>query len=276
LCQGILDQIAQGAEWFKTLPDARQAMVKSLFEQNRDLSQSGRANVLCRLGKVDQAIPLFEQSIERRRQGLKTAPDDRNLRDQLGLQLRNYGQYMMRSGKIADAVRLLGESHDLVEKNYLADPKSASSKRSVGHGLYYWGVARDLAGQPNDALALFERSRVLRQEMFDTSPDQANRVNLMLSLARLGNREPCLQQIEELKKSTARDPDLWLDIARAYSQLSQRGDSNEQRGRDQSSSIDCIKQAIESGLRDPYSYTTEPDLQPLQSLPDFRAIIAQI
>jgi hypothetical protein len=133
-----------------------------------------------------------------------------------------------------------------------------------------------LAGQPNDALALFERSRVLRQEMFDTSPDQANRVNLMLSLARLGNREPCLQQIEELKKSTARDPDLWLDIARAYSQLSQRGDSNEQKGRDQSSSIDCIKQAIESGLRDPYSYTTEPDLQPLQSLPDFRAIIAQI
>ncbi len=264
LNQKVVDEINANADWFKAIPDERKAMVKSYFSQGADLGRTGQANVLCRQGKVEQAIPIYEQVIKSRRAGLEAKPDDRNERDQLSLQLRNYGQNMMRTGRVDDAVRLIGNAHDLTEKNFGEDPNNAGFKRAHGHSLYYLGVARFEAGQLPDSIALFERSRALRQEMFDVSPDQSNKVSLMLSEARLGNQEAAEKWIGELSKVTVKDPDLRLDLARALSQLAAQQPDAAKRGELKDRAVAALEQAVADGLADPFAITSEVDLKPIR------------
>jgi tetratricopeptide (TPR) repeat protein len=262
--QKIVDEIRAGAEWYKTLPESKQPLIKSHFEQSVDLGKTGQANILCRKGKGDQAKPIYDQVIEARRENCRANPEDPNARDQLALQLRNYGQYMLRVGKTDDAIRLLGQAHDFTEQNVTYDPKNAGYRRAHGFSLYYWGVANAEGDRNENALALFERSRVLRQEMHDATPDQSNKVNLMLSEARLGNASATSTLIEELNKSQAKDPDLRLDLARALAQLSKQeadaGKKEELRTR----AFAALEQALADGLQDPFAIRSEVDLKPLR------------
>lgn len=276
LNQKVVDEINANADWFKAIPDERKAMVKSYFSQGADLGRTGQANVLCRQGKVDQAIPIYEQVITSRRAGLEAKPDDRNERDQLSLQLRNYGQNMMRTGRVDDAVRLIGNAHDLTEKNFGEDQNNAAFKRAHGHSLYYLGVARFEAGQLPDSIALFERSRALRQEMFDVSPDQSNKVSLMLSEARLGNQEAAEKWIGELSKVTVKDPDLRLDLARALSQLAAQQPDAAKRGELKERAVAALEQAVVDGLADPFAITSEVDLKPIRGEAGFSKAIEAI
>ncbi|MFO0940971.1 MAG: serine/threonine-protein kinase [Pirellulales bacterium] len=276
LSQKVLDDLKVAAPWTKEVSDERKTLIKSYFLQNLDIAKTGQANVLCRLGKVEQAIPVYEQAIESRRAGLAANPSDRNERDQLAMQYRNYGQYMLRSDRIEDAVRLIGNSHDLAEKNYSEDSKNANYKRAYGHSLYYWAVARSEAGQGPDSLALFERSRALRQGMFDVSPDQSNKVNLMLSEARLGNQEAAEKWIGELSKSTSKDPDLRIDLARALAQLSAQQPEADKRVELKNKAIAALEQAVADGLLDPFAVTSEVDLKPIRGESGFAKVVETI
>ncbi len=201
------------------MPENRRATIKANFAQNRDIGQAGQANVLVRRGKVDEAIPIYDKLVENRRAGLAADPADRNARDQLALQLRNYGQNMLRSQRYEDAVRLIGQSHDLTGKN-LQESDECEIKQNTWIQFVLLAVARDAAGQTQDALILFERARVLRQEMFDNNPDKSNQVDLMLAEGRLGNQAACLKLLDQLQETQGKNPDLRLDIARALAQLS--------------------------------------------------------
>ncbi len=265
LNQKVVSEIRESAEWFKTLPPERQSLIQSYFEQNIDLAKAGQANILCRQGKAAEAIPIYDQIIAARRAQVQQQPKNRNARDQLAIQLRNFGQNMLRSGRVDDAVRLLGNAHDLNEQNFNEDPMNANFKRSFGYALYYWGVARAEAGQTKDALALFERSRFLRQELLDKSDDKVNQVNLMLSEARLGNQTATLKLIEALKTNEAKDPDLRLDIARAFTQLSVAEQDDEKKKALIGQALEALEQAITDGLADPFALTGEVDLAPLRT-----------
>ena len=276
LCQKIVGEAEANAEWFLALPDAKKQLIKSYFQQSVDLGRTGQANILNRQGKTELAIPVYEQVVETRRKNYKAQPNDNNARDQLALQLRNYGQNMLRVGRAEDAVRLIGEAHDLTEQNYLYDTKNANFKRSHSYSLYYWGVARAEAGQAANALALFERARALRQEMFDVSPDQVNKVNLMLVEGRLGNAESAEKWIGELSKTTAKDPDLRLDLARTLAQLSEQESDVEKKEQFRTRAFDSLSQSIADGLLDPFAISSEVDLKPLRADARFDALVNQL
>jgi hypothetical protein len=142
--------------------------------------------------------------------------------------------------------------------------------------LYYFGVARDALGQAPDALALFERSRALRQEMFQNSADQSNKVDLMLSEARLGNKDNCLKLIDELAKVEAKNPDLRLDLARAFAQLARVSTEADQRDSFTNQAFAALAQAIKDGLKDPFAITSEVDLAPLRVDNRFQQTVASI
>lgn len=276
LCTSVLNEMDQPAAWMTGMPQDRQALIRNHFEQNLDLSRTGQANVLCRRGRIDQAIPLFEAVVERRREALRKSPADRNAREQLALQLRNYGQYMLRAGRADEAARLMGQSNDLAEQNFNDDPANSNFKRAFGHSQYYLATARDAQGHRDEALALFERSRFLRSEMHENSPDQANTINLMLAEARVGNIEATQQRVEELSTSASDDPELFLDIARALVQLARHADEDAARGELRDSALAALERCVAAGLRDPFPVSAEPDLIPLRNDDRFADIVRQL
>lgn len=274
--QAVVEELEKGAAWYEAMPEDRKLLVGNYFKQNMDLGKSGQANLLVRQGKVELAIPIYEQIIAKQEKSYETQPNDANVRDQLALQYRNFGQNMLRSNRAEDAVKYVGKAHDLTEKNYHQDPTNAKFKKSHGYSLYYWGVARDAVGQKPDALALFERSRALRQEMFEASPDQSNKVDLMLSEAQLGNAENCLKLIKELATITAKNPDLRLDLARALVQLAKASDEVVQKESLTTQAFDALAKAIDEGLVDPFAITSEIDLSPIRSDERFNQTLAAI
>lgn len=273
--QNVLDEITDAAAWFSALPAERKTLIENYFRQNVDLARAGLANILVRRDQLEQAIETYDQLIANRQTNLNAAPNDRNVRDQLALQLRNYGQQMLLAGRVTDAVRLIGQSHDLTELNYREDPTSASSRQSHGYSLYYWGVAQDAAGQTEQALALLERSRALRQEILSGSPDLSSKVNLMLSESRLGNQNACEILIAELMEVDAKNPDLRIDIARALTQLSRRAD-DEAREQYLQRSLDVLRSAIEEGYSDAFRLEREPDLRPVNTRMEFQTLLTTL
>ena len=275
LCADMLGDVNEPADWVGKLPKERIALIKNHFEQQEDAARTGRANILASLGEIDTAIPIYNSVIERRRKDLAESPDNLIASDQLASQLRNYGQYMLKSGRTDDAAALLAEANELAEKNYTKDPTSAQLKRNFGYTQYYLGTARDAQGHENEALALFERSRVIRDEMHANSPDKSNKVSLMLTEGRLGNVDAARKLIDELASLETKDPDLRLDIARSFAQLTRytEGDAQTQIVE---AAIAALEKSVEDGLRDPFPIGSEPDLVPLHGNERYNAIVSDL
>ena len=272
----ILKDITDRIEWVTSLPEGREAIIQSHFAQNLDLAQSGRANVLCSLNRVDEAIPLFLAAIQSRRDGFAANPTDRNSQFQLALQLLNYGQYMTKAKRFQDGAAAIAEAHSNMEACYESDPTNANFKRVFAAALYYLAVARDaIEANASDSIAFLERARVLRTELLETSDDQSNKVNLMLPEARLGNSDAALALIDDLAKSEAKDPDLRLDLARALAQLS-RSAEGEARDKLITRAIEAVERCVADGLSHSYSLKSEVDLAPIQADLRFKGIVAQL
>ena len=271
----ILKDFADNAGWVSILPEDRRPVIRSFFEQNLDISHTGQANVLCCLGKVDEAIPMYQAVIKSRRSGVEANPADRNAQDQLARQLANFGQYMLRCGRIDDAASALAEANSLADANFLADSTNANMKRTLGNIQYYLGTARDVQGLTPDAIVLFERSRVLRTELLAVSPDKSNKVSLMLAEARLGNSDAARALIEDLEKLEAKDPDLRLDLARSCAQLSRAAEGDAQSAL-VTQAIAALERSVDDGLKDPFPVSSEPDLIPLRDDERFKNVVAKL
>jgi tRNA A-37 threonylcarbamoyl transferase component Bud32/tetratricopeptide (TPR) repeat protein len=273
--EDILADIERKSDWVLKLPDGRLPLIKSFFQQNVDLCRTGRANVLCSLGKVDESIPVYQAVIQSRRAAVEANPTDRNAKDQLALQLRNFGQYMLRCGKIEEGAASLAEAAQIAESLYNEDSKNAFAKRNAGYGFYYLGTARDLQGHADEALALFERARVVRTELQATSKDTSSKVDLMLAEARLGNLEAAKVLIDDLSTTEAKNPDLRLDIARALAQLSRRAEGDAKNDLT-TQAFAALDRCVADGLIDPFPVANEVDLIPLRDDDRFRAIVARL
>ncbi|MEJ7590076.1 MAG: hypothetical protein WKF77_00855 [Planctomycetaceae bacterium] len=275
VCETLLKEIDAKAEWVTKLKPEFQSAVQQHFQRSLEVSRAGRANNLCRLGRTDEAIPIFDGIVQRSREAALKSPEDANARDQLAMQLRNYGQYMLRAERTEDAARLLAESHDLTEKNFSANPTDAGLKHSYSYALYYLAVARDAQGLAPDALALFERSRAVRAELVTASADVSNKVDLILSEARIGNVDAAKALADELSASDKKDPDLRLDIARAMAQLTRRTEGDA-RDALRNAALDALDRCVEDGQNDPFTISTQPDLIPVRDDDRFRAIVAKL
>ena len=182
---------------------------------------------------------------------------------------------MVRVGRTDDGTAALAEANAMAETAHQADPTSAVTKRFLGVTQYYLGVARDAQGLIPDSIALFERSRVIRTEMTKNSADVANKVDLMLAEARLGNQEAAQLLIDDLGKAEVKDPDLRLDLARAISQLAKVSDAETAKSRiDQA--IQMLERSVTEGLSDSYPIASELDLKPLKDDPRLATIVAKL
>lgn len=275
LLTDVLSDMEQNVEWVQKLPEGQFGPIKLIFQQNLDISRTGHANILCSMGKVNEAVPVFQAVIQSRKADVAANPLDRNSKEQLALQLRNYGQYMLRCEKIEEGAAALAEASQISELLYGEDSKDARYKRNAGYGYYYLGTARDLQGHFDEALALFERARVIRTELLAVSDDTSNKVDLLLAEARLGNLEPARALIDELSKLDTKNADLRLDLARALAQLSRRADGDA-KSELTTQAFAALDRCVADGLIDPFPVASEVDLIPLRDDDRFRAIVARL
>jgi len=271
----VLKEISEPAEWYTALPDDRKMLVKNSFEQAEDRALSSLALVLVRRGRTEDALPLYDAVVKRRRDNFEQAPKDLSARIQLTIQLISIGQALILADRFESAGSMLTEGRDLAESLHQLDAKNAGFKNILGVANYYLGVVRDEQQHSDEALAVFERSRSLRAEIHANSPDTSNKVNLMLAEARVGNVEAAQKLIDELGVPEKKNADLQLDRARALAQLTRQTEGDPQAAlRD--AALTALERAVADGYSDPFRVKAEPDLKPLHGTERFKNVILQL
>ncbi len=145
-------------------------------------------------------------------------------------------------------------------------------KKLLGGANYYLGTVRHEQGHTEEALAEFERSRLLRTELVANSRDNSSKVNLMLSEARMGNVEAAQKLIDELGKSDKKNGDLQLDRARALAQMARQTKGDQQMAlRD--AALTALERAVKDGYSDPFWVRGALDLKPLRETERFKKTV---
>jgi tetratricopeptide (TPR) repeat protein len=267
--------------WFAGIPPEVRKRLSLQAQQNVEIAKSAISKTLAWQGKIDDAVAQFESGIEKNRQLLASLPesstplDRRNATDQVAMQLSNLGRLLLRFERAEPAMKALSESVQLRAGNYQSDATDAYNKKEYAACLHYAGVAHDLLNQPKEALVHFERARGLREEIAQLSGSVSSKVDLMLTQARLGNESETLKWIDQLSQNTGKNHDLWLDIARSYSQLVRRGADNK-RDRYRQAAIEALRRVVQDGLLHPFPLEREPDLAPIRSEPAYLEIVKQL
>jgi tRNA A-37 threonylcarbamoyl transferase component Bud32/tetratricopeptide (TPR) repeat protein len=276
-----LKAIQDNGPWLEEVKEETKQLLVRAANQNLQIGQSGVARAIAWQGRIDEAIPLFETSVQKNREMVVALPptaspaERTDVNVQLAKHLANLGRYCLRFGKFGQAAKAYAEARDRLKEAYETDINVVSIKRDYGSTLFYTGIALEGAGFANDALVHYERARVLRSELVAASPDNSNKVDLMLTEARLGNVEATKILIDDLSKNSAKNPDLWLDIARSLSQLFFRS-KEESRIAFRDSAIQALERCVSDGMMHPFPIDKEPDLIPIREEEQFKAIVRQL
>ena len=194
------------------------------------------------------------------------------MKQELAGHLGNYGNALLWIDQPDKARAIIIESVDLFEQVFAADPEKADPKRQLTTALYRMGTLRDVEGLAPDALSLFERSRVLRAELYAASPDEKNKINLMLAEARVGNVEAAEKLIDELGITDKKNGELHLERARALAQLTRHTEGDKQTAL-REAALTALERSIAEGYSDPFRVNAEQDLDPLHDADRFRVVV---
>jgi hypothetical protein len=115
----------------------------------------------------------------------------------------------------------------------------------------------------------------LREELTNGSPDEKNKVNLMLAEARVGRIEAAKKLIDELGASESKNGELHLERARALAQLSLHVEEG-QKAEYVEGALTALERAAEEGYRDPFRVNAEADLTPVREQERFKAVVARL
>ncbi len=277
--QTALDVMAKVLETIRSEPgfaelDENQKDGKTAARQmSHDKSAIGLAYLKMRLGQTDESVLLYDKAIAGRREILARRPTMLIMKQELAGHLGNYGNALLWIDQPEKARPIVIESVDLFEEVFAADPEKADPKRQLTTALYRMATLRDVEGLAADALSLFERSRVLRAELYAASPDEKNKINLMLAEARVGNVEAAEKLIDELGITDKKNGELHLERARALAQLTRHTEGDKQTTL-RESALTALERSVSEGYSDPFRVNAEQDLDPLHDADRFRVVVA--
>jgi tetratricopeptide (TPR) repeat protein len=226
---------------FDDLDNNQKDTKTAMLQIGLDKSRMGAAYILLRLGHTQESVELYNDAIASRREIYDRRKSMLPLKSELAGHLKLYGKSMLWIDRPSAAAPLLQEAMSLWDELYEADPESVAFKRGLAESLYFMATLRQVQGHAAESLSLFERSRLLRSELHDVSPDEKNQINLMLSEASVGNNDKARELIDELGRTEAPNSEVHLERARALTQLSVKASTDEERSALQSEALTALE-----------------------------------
>jgi tetratricopeptide (TPR) repeat protein len=261
---------------FDDLDNNQKDTKTAMLQIGLDKSRMGAAYILLRLGHTQESVELYNDAIASRREIYDRRKSMLPLKSELAGHLKLYGKSMLWIDRPSAAAPLLQEAMSLWDELYEADPESVAFKRGLAESLYFMATLRQVQGHAAESLSLFERSRLLRSELHDVSPDEKNQINLMLSEASVGNNDKARELIDELGRTEAPNSEVHLERARALTQLSVKASTDEERSALQSEALTALERAVTDGYSDPFRVSAEVELDPLHELDRFKLVVARL
>jgi tetratricopeptide (TPR) repeat protein/tRNA A-37 threonylcarbamoyl transferase component Bud32 len=279
-----IGDIENARDGFRRAYDLRQELVRSFpddprLKQNLSYSTLALAEVSFRLGNPAQAEDYFRQTLQAREKMFAEKPKDESVILELADVNSEIGEFKLRTGDLAEARKRIERGKELRAAFVQADPRNVLLRRNLSTSFYMLGNLGDREGNQKFALESFQAASKLSQGLVDEDPHNDRRLmELMVALAHLGQIDKAVAIIGQLSAVPVQDNELRVDIARCYAQCA-RSASGSQAARKEGfllKSMENLRAAVANGFRDRVALETEPDLDPLHTRDDFRALVASI
>ena len=253
---------------FTDLDPSEKSMQAAELKSAIDKGTIGLAYVLLRLGKTNEAIVKYAIAIAGRRSELKKYPSGYRNQTELALQLSLYGRSLLWINRVDEAEPILNEAVKLSNEALASDPEKAELKRALALSLFALGTLRDLQGKTDEALGHFERSCGLRADLYKSSPDTKNGINLMRSEARVGNIKVAKELSDKFGRATEPNAEAHLDRACALAQAARASQGDEKTAL-VDEALTALERSISEGYMDPFRISKDLDLFSLHNEPRF-------
>jgi hypothetical protein len=179
-------------------------------------------------------------------------------------------------------------SHPLVVARVEQDPDNARAQRTLSFSHYRVATASLFNGDAMTAQQHYRECLTLRQKLALADPRNTHKqIDLMVALARCGQHADAATVAANLGARASQDPSVLFQIACGYSlcipavaQSRPSGelvaDQKSQQEQYLARALDAVREAIARGYRDHVALEHDPDLRPLQSRPDFQALVGSL
>jgi tetratricopeptide (TPR) repeat protein/tRNA A-37 threonylcarbamoyl transferase component Bud32 len=279
-----IGDIETARDGFRKAYDLRQQLVRdfpndSQLKQDLSYSTLALAEVSFRSGNPAQAEAYYRQTLEWREKMFAEKPKDHIVVSELAGVNFEIGEFNLRAGNLVEARKSLERSKEIRATLLATDPQNAMAKRNLAISFYFLGSLGDRERNQKFASESFEAARKLGQQLVDEDPKNDRRLmELMAALAHVGQIDKAIAIADRLGTLPNVDNELRVELAGCYTQCA-RGTPESQSARKAGfllKAMDNLRAAVANGFRDPVFLETQPDLDPLHSRADFRALIASI
>jgi serine/threonine protein kinase len=264
--------------------------------ENLSQTLAGRGNTATELGQLDQAERDLHRAMATCEDLARDHPNVTRFQAHLAYAHHSIAWWLDRTGRKAEAVEEFRRSLQIYDRLAVDHPTVTTYVSWQGNLLSILGEQLRALGRLDEALAVRERARNVLDRVADENPNvlqfqswrassQIYTASLLLQMGRRGEAleayKLALERYERLSQKTPRDR---YDIACAHARIASLIAA--ELGRAQSSpaearrhvdlAIAALRQAIEDGYRDVHTVSTDNDLDPLRSRPDFQQLIADL
>jgi tetratricopeptide (TPR) repeat protein/tRNA A-37 threonylcarbamoyl transferase component Bud32 len=279
-----IGDIEAARDGFRKAYDLRQELVRdfpndSQSKQFLSYSTMALAGVSFLSGNPAQADDYYRQTLQWREKMFAEKPKDQGVISELADVNFQIGEFKLETGDLVESRKRFERSKELRAALVQADPRNAMLRRKLAMSFYRLGSVGDLEGNKKSALESFEAARKLGQQLVDEDPQNDKRLmELMEQLAHVGQIDKAVAIIGQLSAVPVQDNELRVEIARCYAQSARTATGSQAARKEEFllAAMESLRAAVANGFRDPVTLETEPDLDPLRTRNDFRALVASI
>ncbi|MEO1618971.1 MAG: protein kinase [Planctomycetota bacterium] len=265
----------RGEDGYDQLDDNQKDTKTAAKQISLDKSRLALAYIRLRLGKTAEALPLYESAIESRKEIFDRRPKMLIMKIELAGHLKMYGKSLVWLRRLPEASPVLREALKLAEEVVDADPEKPANRRALADTLYFLGALKRHEKRPDESLSFFERSRLIREELYENSDDEKNAIALMLAEAAVGNADEAKKLSEQLAEAAENNAELHLERARALAAIAEQA-PEAQREKLQTQALEALALSLDQGFADPFRLKVEWEFEALQANEKFKEILARI
>ncbi len=241
------------------------------------------SKVIFQQGDTEAALKLMNSAVDGIHERLDGNKNSTALRRNAAMFDTELAVMQLFAGDTAKAEENFSRAVTVFEELKESEPHDLDIHYKLEGALYGLSVAQDERGQTEAGRELMRRVVDLRRQSVELEKaNVANKMRLLMALARSGDVVEGVEIANELSKSIAKDDVNRYELACGYAQLARARQGTEE-GADSaelptrktlaSAAIEALQDALKHDFGRSADLRLDPDLDPLRETPEFAALI---
>jgi hypothetical protein len=168
-------------------------------------------------------------------------------------------------------------AHKLQTELYDQNPSNKEMQQALASSFYRLGTVAARFGEKPESQKKFHECMKLREVLAKEDPTNLyKQVELALAQARCGEVEKAAATAKRIRTDAAKDGSILYYIGCDFALCAATTEEPSKRAEYAREAVATLRQALAQGYEDHVSLETDPDLESLQDLPEYKEMVRQL